>query len=494
MTFDLDRYRERAETFCEELSREHYRHLSGRKQELEIEPIYREFADLFSEDAVGRLRDRIADSKEGDARRRLRYLLHFSLDGLVGAATWRESAELGSLEASLEVDPGDGPVPYRAIQVEQANEPDAGRRARLEEARDALLVEQLNPLHRAALERGHEICTSLGWPSYAAAYGELRGIDLEALARQAARFLEATDAAYPGVMDAELGQAALAPLSELRRCDLPRVFRAEGLDSMFAADRVVGSFRSAMGALGVDLDRQPNIHLDTEPRPTKSPRAFCSVPRVPGEIHLVISPHGGRDDYGALFHEGGHAEHYAHTDPDLAFEFRVLGDNSVTESFAFLVEGLVDEPRWLHRRLGVEDPESAVAHARAVKLLMLRRYSAKLAYELELHGASAALTEMPDRYRTLLGNALGIPWPAESWLADVDEGFYAACYLRAWALDARWRRALQERFGEAWFDEKRAGEWLREVWRGGQRLDADELLAEHVGAEPLDVAELAAGA
>jgi hypothetical protein len=491
LTFDLDRYRERAETFCEELSREHYLHLSGRKRELEIEPIYQEFADLFSEDAVGRLRDLIADARDGDPLRRLRYLLHFSLDGLVGVATWRESEELASLEASLEVDPGDGPVPYRAIQVEQANEPDPGRRARLEEARGALLLERLNPLHRAALEHGHAICRSLGWSSYAAAYGDLRGIDLEALARQAARFCEATEDSYPEVMDAELGRAGVAPLSELRRCDLPRFFRAEGLDSMFAADRLVGSFRSAMGALGVDLDRQPNIHLDTEPRPTKSPRAFCSVPRVPGEIHLVISPRGGRDDYGALFHEGGHAEHYAHTDPDLAFEFRVLGDNSVTESFAFLIEGLVEEPRWLRERLGAEDPESAVAHARAVKLLMLRRYSAKLTYELELHDGSATLDDMPDRYRTLLGDAVGIPWPAESWLVDVDEGFYAACYLRAWALEARWRRALQERFGEAWFDERRAGDWLREIWRGGQRLDADGLLAERVGAEPLEVAALA---
>ena len=126
MTFDLDRYRERAETFCEELSREHYLHLSGRKRELEIEPIYQEFGDLFSEDAVRRLRDLIAGRAEGDPRRRLRYLLHFSLDGLVGVATRRESEELASLEASLEVDPGDGPVPYRAIQVEQANEPDPG--------------------------------------------------------------------------------------------------------------------------------------------------------------------------------------------------------------------------------------------------------------------------------------------------------------------------------------------------------------------------------
>ena len=123
---------------------------------------------------------------------------------------------------------------------------------------------------------------------------------------------------------------------------------------------------------------------------------------MPDEVYLVIAPTGGRDDYGALFHEGGHTEHYANTDPGLAFEFRHLGDNSVTESFAFLLEHLTEDRDWLRHQLGVEDPERVAAHARAVKLLFLRRYAAKLAYELELHGAGAALSKMPARYAELV--------------------------------------------------------------------------------------------
>jgi hypothetical protein len=207
------------------------------------------------------------------------------------------------------------------------------------------------------------------------------------------------------------------------------------------------------------------------------------VPRVPAEVYLVIAPHGGRDDYAALFHEGGHAEHYAHTDPELAFEFRMLGDNSVTEAFAFLLQHLVDEEGWMRKRLGVEDLEAAVAQAHAARLVLLRRYSAKLAYELELHGDSAKLEGMPSRYSALLGEALGVPWPQESWLADVDQGFYAACYLRAWALESRWRAAVRERHGESWFESPAAGEWVRGLWRRGQGLDAHELLAETVGGE-----------
>ena len=483
MSFDLDEYRRRAERFCEELSREYYLHLAGHKPELEIEPIYQGYADLFVRQHVERLREMCATATGDDSKRRLRYLLQFAFDGLVGHETRSESAELAGLEASLEVDPGDGAVPYRAVPIEQANEPGAERRAALDDACNAVLEQRLNPLYLAALERAHELCRALGWPTYAAAYAELRAIDLEALGRQAAAFLAATEDAYAAVADPELERAELAPLGQLRRSDLPRFFRAAHLDPVFPANRLVDSLAETLGGLGIDLRGQTNVHLDAESRRTKSPRAFCAAPRVPGEVHLVITPTGGRNDYDALFHEGGHTEHYANTDPGLAFEYRHLGDNSVTESFAFLLEHLTEQGDWLRRRLGLEDPGPAVAHARAVKLVFIRRYAAKLAYELELHGDSAALSTMPGRYAQLLTEATRVHWPRATWLADVDGGFYAACYLRAWALETHWRAALEERFGMGWHAAPEAGEWLRSLWRNGQHLDAAELLDDAVGEE-----------
>jgi len=491
LPFDLDRYRERAESFGEELSREYYRHLAGHKRELEIEPIYETYADLFARDQVMALRDLAGGAANGDEARRLRYLLHFGFDGFVGIETRAEAEELAGLEAGLQVDAGDGAVPYRAVVIEQANEVNAERRAALEEARNELLAERLNPIYLTMLERAHAICREFGWPSYAAAYAELRGIDLEALREQTTRFLEATEDAYGPLVDGRLERAGLPKLGALRRSDMPRFFRAPELDELFPAERLVESFEATLAGLGIGLREQPNVHLDTESRPTKSPRAFCSTPRVPEEIYLVIAPHGGRDDYAALFHEGGHTEHYANTAAELDYEFRQLGDNSVTESFAFCVEHLVSDANWLRERLGVSDPEPAVEFARAFRLVMLRRYAAKLAYELELHSGSVDLARMPDRYAELLSEAVRVPWPRASWVADVDDGFYAACYLRAWALETHWRAALEERFGETWFASPEAGEWLRGLWRSGQRLGADELLADALGEE-LDFTRLAA--
>jgi len=489
LSFDLESYRERAERFGEELSREYYRHLAGHKRELEIERIYDSYAGLFERDAALALRELAASAARGDEGRRLSYLLHFAFDGLVGMETRSEAAELAGLEASLEVDPGDGAMPYRTVLIAQANEEDGQRREALEAARNTVLDERLNPIYGSALQRAHEICAEFGWASYADAYAELRGIDLARLRRQTDRFLEDTAVRYGPVLDRQLERAALPGLAELRRSDLPRFFRAVELDELFPAERLITSFEETLAGLGIDLRGQPNVHLDTESRPTKSPRAFCSTPLVPGEIYLVIAPTGGRDDYGALFHEGGHTEHYAHTAADLAFEFRQLGDNSVTESFAFLLEHVTSDPVWLAERLEIADPEPAVEHTRAFRLVMLRRYAAKLAYELELHGPSADLGAMPARYAELLSGAVRVPWPRASWLADVDDGLYAACYLRAWALETHWRAALRERFGERWFASPEAGEWLQGLWSHGQRLSADELLADTLGEE-LDFARL----
>ena len=490
MSFDLESYRERAERFGEELSREYYRHLAGHKPELEIEGIYDSYGDLFARDSVTALRDLAGSADGGDEERRLSYLLHFAFDGLVGMETRGEAAELAGLEASLDVDAGDGPMPYRAVVIAQANEVDGERREALEVARNAVLEERLNPIYGRALQRAHEICRDFGWPSYTDAYAELRGIDLERLREQTGRFLEATEERYGPVLDDQLERAALPGLGELRRSDLPRFFRAAELDELFPAERLIPSFEETLAGLGIDLRAQPNVHLDTDSRPTKSPRAFCSTPRVPGEIYLVIAPTGGRDDYGSLFHEGGHTEHYANTVEELAFEFRQLGDNSVTESFAFLLENVGSDPLWLSERLGIEDSEAAVEHARAFRLVIIRRYAAKLAYELELHGPAADLGRMPARYSELLGGAVRVPWPQVSWMADVDDGFYAASYLRAWALETHWRSALRDRFGERWFSSPEAGEWLRGLWSNGQRLNADELLAETLGEE-LDFGRLA---
>jgi hypothetical protein len=316
--------------------------------------------------------------------------------------------------------------------------------------------------------------------------GHCKRIDLRALSGQTAAFSRDSTASYPRVLEPELRRTLGIGMSELRRSDLPRFFRAAEHDRNFPAERLSQSFLDTMRGLGIDVAAQAGVTFDIGSRPNKSPRAFCAPVRVPDEVYLVVAPVGGRDDYAGLFHEGGHTEHFACVDPALPFEFRRLGDNSVTETYAFLMQHLVENPEWLARHLDIDDSSALAAHARAYRLVYLRRYAGKIAYEVELHGSDGAGWDaLADRYAELLGAALQLEWPRENFVSDVDPGFYSACYLRAWALETHLRSYLRDRFGPSWFESTEAGEVLRGLWRDGQRLDAEELLGELTG-ERLD--------
>jgi len=482
MAVDIDTYSNEAERFVSALDREYYLHFAGHKESFEIEAIYERHARLFEQEVVERLREQL-DGLRGDERRRCRFLLQLAIEGLIGQATKSQAAQLAEREAALEIEFDGETESYRQAVIVQSNEPDSERRNTIETARLRALVEELNPLHLEVVERSHELAQKLGWPSYRAMYEELKEIDIAALERQTRAFSEATQAHYRELVEPELVRETGIGFDRVRRSDLSYFFRAPSHDGLFPADALVDTFERSLAGFGIDLQEQRNVHLDLEQRPRKSPRAFCAPVRVPAEVYLVIPRSGGRDDYAALFHEGGHTEHYATVDAGLAFEFRQLGDNSVTEGFAFLFEHLIEDREWLARVLGAGDVDDYLAHARASKLLFLRRYAAKLTYELELHGRDQSLDGMPALYARLLGAAVGMEWPAETYLADVDEGFYCANYLRAWALEAQLRRHLRERFGADWFRSTEAGDVLRSAWRQGQRLSAEELLGELTGEE-----------
>jgi hypothetical protein len=263
--------------------------------------------------------------------------------------------------------------------------------------------------------------------------------------------------------------------------DLARLWRAPEFDRLFPAERSVAALRETLAGLGIDLDRQANVEIDLDEREGKQPRAFCAPVRVPGRVILVVLPQGGHDDYKAIFHEAGHVEHFANTSASMPAEDRVLGDSAVTEGWAFLFEHLVSDPTWLAARLDAPRPDDYVRFDALNELFLARRYSAKLAYEVELH-SGAELDGLPERYAAHLTAATCVPYPPQDHLTDVDPGFYCTYYLRAWALESHLSQHLRERFGRDWFRRREAGMLLRELWELGQSLTAEQLLRELTGA------------
>ncbi len=283
---------------------------------------------------------------------------------------------------------------------------------------------------------------------------ELSGTDLGALARQTDDFLERSEAGYQELVEPQLRKPAGAGLRRAAALRPGRLLpRARRWTPTSRASGSCRRSRRRWPGWASTWARSPGSRSTPSARPKKSPRAFCSPVRVPDEVYLVIAPVGGREDFAALFHEAGHTEHYAHVDSSLPVEDRYLGDNSITEGFAFLFEHLMSNPEWLRRRMGIEDPSrdrGARARPPTSCSCAATRPSWRTSWSCTAAGPSTGSTPST---RAGCPTRVRVDWPAVSWLADVDPFFYAARYLRAWALETHLRAALVERFGAAWFEE-----------------------------------------
>jgi hypothetical protein len=472
---ELDGYRAGADRFIAELDEEYYLHYAGLKPAFELRPIYERHADLTDLETVKRLGETV------DGRKNLE-LFRFGCEGYLGELTREHSEKIAELETKLETQHDGKPVGYRMLPPTIANTADRVMRAQLEEARNDLTDEHLNPLYLEAANLTQRAVPELGAPTYFNLYRDRFQYDLEGLALQCRAFLDSTERLYEESMDRLLRERVGVGLSEAERHDVRRMFRGSGWDEAFPADRMVPALRGTLSNLGIDLDGQKNVHLDVEERPTKSPRAFCAPIEIPGKVMLVIQPQGGPDDWYALFHEAGHTEHFAFTSPNLKMEEKRLGDNAVTEGWAMLFDHLIDDRAWLSSMLDFPRPETFAQEGAVQLLFYVRRYCAKLLYEIEFHAAPDP-TRMRGRYVEILGDALKVEPSPTDYLSDLDSSYYVTSYLRAWAFSAQMTTFMREQFGSDWFRRREAGSLLIELWELGQQPNADELLKDVTGAE-----------
>ena len=472
---ELDRFRDRADRFIAELDEEFYLHYAGLKEELELAPIYDRYSELT------RLEQAQALGQAANGDRGIRELWRFSAEGYLSDLTRDQAEKIARLEASLEATIDGETVPFRMLRPAMANEPDRDKRERIDRIRVELTEEHLNPLYAEGVHIVSDGVEKLEAPNYADLYRRF-GFRLDELADQCRALLDSTEKVFEQAADRLFRARVGVSLDEAQRWDVIRTFRAPEWDSQFPAEKMMPALEATLTDMGIDLKSQKNVELDVEQRPKKSPRAFCAPIEVPGRVVLVIQPMGGADDWRALFHEAGHTEHYANTSADLIMEEKRLGDVAVTEGWAMLMQHLTDDPAWLSKRLDFPKPQDFEVEGVTQLLYMVRRYSAKLLYELEFHQAEDP-TKLSNRYVEILGDALKIEPSAADYLADIDSSFYVTGYLRSWAFEAQFRTHLRERYGSEWFTKREAGSLVRELWETGSSMTADEMLKDVTGQE-----------
>lgn len=437
--------------------------------------LYRAHRELFGRDTIAQVKAAMAAATVPEEKRALGYFLRYLEIEYIN----NETAVLWDIESDLEANEMvlvDGKlVPYFNLRGIIANQADPAKRAELskEEYRIYGLLNQV--ILQRIFDAGHRLAVDLGYRDYLDLSVAYRMFDLEELLGRGREFIDQSETAYLKLFD----EVSPIPRRDFRRSDIGRLLGNKEFDAYFPADKLMAAAFATFDKLGVGDVARHKILVQDEPLPKKNPRAACFSVKVPADVRLTIKPIGGYDDYSALFHEFGHALHFAHG-KNPVWEFQQLGSNAVTEGYAYLMQSLPDRDAWLKKYTTMPPAERQKIHQRVKfgRFYMARRYMAKLLYETEFHRGA----ENPrQRYQYWLSKAYGFQLNDEEatrYLTDLDPFLYAADYVQAFYLEAMLDHHLRKNFGKLWWENPKAGAFLTGLWAEANRLTGAELAAK----------------
>jgi len=465
----------------------------GEKEVSERAEIVSRYRDLFSREQVDALHAAEEAAPEGDERERLYRLRKTCEAGVVSAEMAEREDALENAVLAARVEFKGEQLPLRSAQAKLAVLADYSEREDLGQV-TADRSAEFNADRLEVLQAGEELESEIsGQPDMVARNEEEKGVSLHELEAALAQASDLSTAAYVLLRDRWF-ERLLGPEREQVPSSYHVAYlrRLSPLESTYTKERAVEICMDTVKRLGFDLENEPNIRLDLDDRPQKSPRA-CVIPSdPPSVVHLITRAQGGLHDYQAFLHEAGHALHYAGCDPNLPYTFRNISrDHALTEIYSYILEAITREPEWHAHYFGLSDDE-AVQNAEATTFLeavLYRRYTAKLQFELDFWGRFNEDGGAPDGYEERLTEATGVRYRADGYLADMDAGFYSADYLRAWIRSAQLRDYLVREIGEDWWRNAATGERLRALFAEGTRPSSEEIAAR-LGYQPLDIGPL----
>ena len=494
-TDGLAALRTRGEAFLEDVSREYHAAHAGLKAQADLQPIYERHRDAYGDESYSTALEIFHASALGSPSKRSAAML---LEWLIESRVGRELAPLEEKEFAWESTaivplPAGGGEPHARVSITIANTRDKNERRALDDARAKLVLAELAPMRQEKLAREKGLVEAAGIaPSYNETFNTLAAISLNDLRADCEKFLRDTQGMWDDVLPEFLKSRLQITPGEATRADALALMRAPEFDEYFPARDMEIAVRRQVTDMGISPDANGRVLYDTVEREGKRARAFCSPVRVPEEVHLVLRPHGGQNDWQTLLHELGHALHFGNAERTLPFEFRWLGDNSITEGYAMLFDHRMQDAGWLGRytELRSTDVPRFLRSAGFEELQFLRRYCAKLIYEVQLYSGNVSWSALPDLYVETLTGATGFRYQRSDAFVDVDPRFYSARYLRAWQLQSLLNETLVERFNEDWWRNPNAGPWIvAELFNRGQSELAEEQ-ARRVSGKSLGFAPL----
>jgi hypothetical protein len=418
MDVEVELIRQEADALERALAEERFRHVAGLEPEPALAAIFRRHSRAAHRGTVAALRE--LGEPELAARVAALRAERAAADD---EDAWRAA------EAGARAQGPDGEVSLPAADLALRRERDRERRLAFGRAAAEAAAAAAAQREAAAEKRARARAEMGLWP------------DWEAVV-EADDLLARSDDAWRDVLSwlarRELSLAP-RPRGDLERADLLHLLSLPACEGRFPPGALEPVLSQSVKGLGFTLGR---IRVDEAGRAAKWPGAHTYGSRV------SFRRQGGASDWLGLFRAAGEALAGAAAPSG--------GDPAFPAALGALLEGLLTEPLFLARALGVEKQHASdLVRALALgRLFALRARAAALrvAVEVERGMSGAAWREA---HREALSAAALASWPDGFATRDADAGAQLLG-LRGAAEAERLRRSLRERFDEDWWRNPRA--------------------------------------
>src|SRR3989344_5055843 len=413
---DIKAIEDRLSKFIYELENEDRLVRVGLKDVAETANIYRKYKDLFTKEKLEQIKTQLGKRSSVDILERIYFTLAGSFMGLELSP---DEDKITTYFSKAKVRVNGEEIAYFQISPRISKETLYQKREKYDDE-GTKVVAKINPKKLMLLNDEIKLIESLGFSSYLDFFSKAKKLEYAKFYAIVNKVKKDTDKIWQKVIAGVSRETLGRSFKNIRSCHLVYLRSMSQFDNYYPKDKVVDIFLKWTHDIGL-FDLLDSIKIDDVDRPKKNPRAVCYWPMPPTEVHLVIKPIGGEQDFEAMLHEGGHALHGAAIDEKLPYTFKTLAhSNALTETYAFILEDLVFDGEFLTNYLNVSAFTGNKIRQQAyfVNLMMLRRYLGKFSYEYQMF-AKGGLKQGPSLYKENLDNTTGFVHRRENWLVDM---------------------------------------------------------------------------
>ncbi len=469
---NLDMICEKLKAFVIELEDLYWKNWVGLEEDIDISGVYKKFNLLLSIDSVDTVRNALHSSESPEEQHRLRALLGQITLSFMEYMFGEVQQEILRKEAQTTVQWKGEAIPFRSFRLCILNEPDREVRRQMTALRSEVEDKFINPLRNELVERMKQAVNKMGYANYIELCEETQNRNFNSFAVEMDSFVKKTETLYRQHLDHYLQLFSGVSLNDNpHSSDIAAIMRCSIFDNAFPSKHLMPVLEKTIQGMGFSFDR---IHLDLEDRPLKKARPCVSAVNPPADVRLTLRPVGGFEDYSGLLHETGHALHFTNEHENLDFIFKFWGDRGFTEGIAYLFQNITMNQIWLQEMTGMKNPEDLIRYCAFMAILRFRRLVGSFLYQMELF-TTHDFSSVRERYKYHFERAHQVEFETGDYLT-FDMEFYSAGYVRARMFEIQLREKMIQQFGQDWWRQKDAGQYLVEFFKDGRKNSADDIV------------------